>query len=285
MRGQSKAAVEQVKVISRKEMAQAICDRLAAERNRMQRDFGEHGRISSCLIDDLLPTAWAESIYAAFPTAAEMQHRKTIREEKYVAAQMDHYHPQLEETIYAFQDPEVVGLVEEITKIRALEPDELLYAGGISLMTQGNFLNPHLDNSHDNERERYRVLNLLYYVTPGWQQANGGNLELWDNGPASDPREIISTFNRLVLMVTDRRSWHSVNSVKAPASRCCISNYYFSKFPAAEHDYFHVTSFRGRPDEPVKNFVLTVDQKVRMTIRSLFKRGVGKVWHVYRKDK
>ena len=32
-------------------------------------------------------------------------------------------------------------------------------------MPQGNYLKPHLDNSHDRDRKRYRVLNLLYYVT------------------------------------------------------------------------------------------------------------------------
>jgi hypothetical protein len=34
--------------------------------------------------------------------------KKSIREDKYVAAQMNEYHPLLEETIYAFQDKKVV---------------------------------------------------------------------------------------------------------------------------------------------------------------------------------
>jgi len=45
-------------------------------------------------------------------------------------------------------------------------------------MAKENFLNPHLDTSHDKNREMYRVLNLLYYVTPDWSHEQGGKLEL-----------------------------------------------------------------------------------------------------------
>ena len=45
-------------------------------------------------------------------------------------------------------------------------PDENLYAGGISLMAKDNFLNPHLDNSHDIKREAYRVLATFSTMSP-----------------------------------------------------------------------------------------------------------------------
>jgi Rps23 Pro-64 3,4-dihydroxylase Tpa1-like proline 4-hydroxylase len=101
--------------------------------------------------------------------------KKSLREFKYVAAQMNKYNPLLEEIVYAFQDPRIVQIVGEITGIEELIPDENLYAGGISLMAKGNYLEPHLDNSHDKDRENYRVLNLLYYVTPDWKTGFGGN--------------------------------------------------------------------------------------------------------------
>jgi Rps23 Pro-64 3,4-dihydroxylase Tpa1-like proline 4-hydroxylase len=37
-------------------------------------------------------------------------------------------------------------------------------------MSKGAYLRPHLDNSHDKNRKRYRVVNLLYYVTPDWRE-------------------------------------------------------------------------------------------------------------------
>ena len=64
----------------------------------------------------------------------------------------------------------------------------MLYAGGISMMAPGHFLNPHIDNSHDKFRQRYRVLNLLSYVSPDWDQTRGCNLERGRRAPrASRP--------------------------------------------------------------------------------------------------
>lgn len=49
-------------------------------------------------------------------------------------------------------------------------PDHKLYAGVLSSMVNGSFLNPHLDNSHDDDGNLYRVLNLLYYVSYNWKK-------------------------------------------------------------------------------------------------------------------
>ena len=134
-------------------------------------------------------------------------------------------------------------------------------------MAHDNFLNPHLDNSHDKDRQMYRVLNLLYYVTPDWDANNGGNLELWDNGPKEPQRTIHSKFNRLALMATHTKSWHSVSKVTVDRSRCCVSNYYFSEKPLEDHAYFHVTSFRGRPEQPIRDVVLQSDKALRQGVR------------------
>jgi|ERR1019366_879994 hypothetical protein len=148
-----------------------------------------------------------------------------------------------------------------------------------------HFLNPHLDNSHDKDRSLYRVLNLLYYVTPDWSHKSGGNFELWDSGPEGKPREIVSKFNRLVLMATHKKSWHSVTQVRAThAARCCVSNYYFAAAPLEEHEYFHITTFRGRPEQPVRNLVLRCDAALRMGIRKVFAKGMTKPKHIYAKE-
>lgn len=268
---------------SRQALSRFIVARLAAVKDQLHADFTQPGRIASCYVDDLLPEEIAREIYAAFPDPTQMAERRSIREYKKVAAQMDQYHPLLEEIIYAFQEPEVVKLVEEITGIPEMQPDELLYAGGISLMGKGNFLNPHLDNSHDNDRKLYRVLNLLYYVTPEWQEANGGNLELWDHGPDQPQRTIVSKFNRLALMITNRSSIHSVSKVVADGNRCCVSNYYFATKPADPKEYFHVTSFYGRPEEPIKKVVLKADREVRNLLRKVVGKPVHQTKHIYRK--
>jgi Rps23 Pro-64 3,4-dihydroxylase Tpa1-like proline 4-hydroxylase len=271
-------------IVDRQAMADQILAKIAPQKAALMTEFQQEGRIQSCFIDHLLPEHLARRIFAAYPDPGSMMLRKSLREFKHVAAQMDQYDPLLEEIIYAFQDPRLVLLIGEITGIPGLIPDEHLYAGGISLMSRDHFLNPHLDNSHDKDRNLYRVLNLLYYVTPDWSHESGGNLELWDNGPQDKPREVVSRFNRLVLMATHRTSWHSVNKVLAThAPRCCVSNYYFSATPLESHEYFHVTTFRGRPEEPVRDVLLKSDAALRTGLRKVFKKGVTKPVHVYDK--
>lgn len=269
--------------MNRKEHAKIIESRLREELSRMRDEFRQF-TVHSTYIDNLLPEEEVRQINAAFPDKSTMMLKKSLREHKYVAAQMNKYHPLLEEIIYAFQEPNVVKVVEEITGIQNMVPDTHLYAGGISLMAKDNFLNPHLDNSHDKDRARYRVLNLLFYVTPEWTHENGGNLELWDEGPKGSPREITSSFNRLALMATHQKSWHSVSQVMVDRSRCCVSNYYFSEKPLEDHEYFHVTSFRGRPEQPIRDMVLQGDIVLRQGIRKVFKKGVVQNPHVYHKD-
>lgn len=270
---------------SRKQLAGHIAARLEQEQESLKAAFQQKGRINSCYIDDLLPEDMARTIYEAFPSPEDMAIHRSIRENKRVAAQMDLYNPLLEEIVFAFQDPAIVKICEYITGIEHMQPDEHLYAGGISLMSQGNFLNPHLDNSHDNDREHYRVLNLLYYVTPDWKQENGGNLELWDRGVQGEPRTVFSGFNRLALMITNKSSYHSVSKVVSEGKRCCVSNYYFSKTPADNESYFHVTSFYGRPEEPVKGVALKVDRTLRNFLRKITGKRIVETKHIYRKDK
>ena len=150
-------------------------------------------------------------------------------------------------------------------------------------MDQGCFLNPHIDNSHDKDRKNYRVLNLLYYVTPDWQESYGGNLELWDDGLKSPQRTICSKFNRLVIMKTNKNSYHSVSPVIYDNQRCCVSNYYFSPVSPESEDYFHVTSFRGRPEQKLRDLVLQADIVIRDSIRKIFSQGISKPWHTYKK--
>jgi Rps23 Pro-64 3,4-dihydroxylase Tpa1-like proline 4-hydroxylase len=236
------------------------------------------------VIDDLFPADFAQRIYESFPKVEETVQRKNIREHKHVGYQMNEFDTLLEEVIYAFQDQKVVQLIGGICEIQQIEPDEHLYAGGISLMKKDNFLNPHLDNSHDKDRNKWRVLNLLYYATPDWKLEDGGNLELWPNGVQSEPITIESKFNRLAVMATHQKSWHSVSKVKADKVRCCVSNYYFSEQPLLNSDSFHVTTFRGRPEETSKKVLLRIDSFLRGSLRKLFRKGVVKNKHVYKKD-
>ncbi|HEV7340609.1 MAG TPA: 2OG-Fe(II) oxygenase [Sphingopyxis sp.] len=272
-------------MMNRTEIADLIVARLNPEVERLGREFGTAGRIAACQAKNILPTDLVEQVYRAFPASERMILKRSIKENKHVVAQMDEHDPLLEEIVYAFQDPRVVDLVGHITGLATLEPDADLYAGGISAMSKGAYLRPHLDNSHDKDRKRYRALNLLFYVTPGWREDFGGSLQLWDNGPRGKPRTIPSLFNSLVIMLTDDQSWHSVNEVRHDGRRCCVSNYYFSRAAPGATNYSHATTFRAEHGRGLADFAMRADNALRTTI--LNSTG-GALWHnphVYQRDK
>jgi len=97
---------------------------------------------------------------------------------------------------------------------------------------------------------------------------------LWDTAVRS-PTEIPSLFNRLVIMETNRVSWHSVNAVQHIGVRNCVSNYFFSRESPEQHDYFHVTSFSARPEQKLARLLATADNLVRTCVRFVKRDGLA----------
>jgi Rps23 Pro-64 3,4-dihydroxylase Tpa1-like proline 4-hydroxylase len=262
----------------KEKIVKIICDKLENNMSELKNDFFYcENNISTrfITIDDLLPKDLALDIYRNFPSKKKMRLMNSFREKKYTFKQLNETSSILQDITFAFQDSKVVSLIEKITEISGQRTDPSLYAGGISLMEKNNYLNPHIDNSHDGNRRLYRTFNLLYYVTPNWKQKFGGNLELWDTR-VKKSHVIPSFFNRLVIMETNPDSWHSVSPVNCDKNRCCVSNYYFSDLSPTGKEYFNITSFNGRPDQKALRFFSKIDNFARSSIRLIFKKGVGK---------
>lgn len=253
-------------------------EKLDEYRNSIQQQWNnpEGTTTKHFVIDDVLPEEICKNIYRNFPRDANgFFNLDSFRERKKTSVNIENYDPILTDITYALQDQKIVDLVSNLIDLDKIEPDPLLYAGGLSVMSEGDFLNPHIDNSHDAKRERYRRLNLLYYVSPDWRIENGGNFELW-NEERTIPKILISRFNRLIVIETNKRSWHSVSPVKVNRPRCCVSNYYFSEISPDATEYFHVTSFSGRPEEKIKRVIGVADNAFRNIVSKTLRRGRGK---------
>jgi len=261
----------------REEITKLILERLGRDSAAITEDFAsEKGvRTHFTAIDSLLPDELATRIADVFPAPDQMRLMHSFRERKHTSKSLDKFDPIISDITFAFQDRRVVELVAGVTAIKDAVGDPHLYAGGLSAMSRGHFLNPHIDNSHDGDLQNYRVLNLLYYITPGWKSENGGNLELWDER-VTKPVEIPSLFNRLVLMETNDKSWHSVNEVNADGIRRCVSNYYFSPHSPNGYETSHVTYFMARPEQKLRRIITKLDGELRTAIRKVRKSGFGK---------
>lgn len=265
--------------MDRQSIAGLIGDRLEEDRSRIRLQWANPTGTTTrhFHLDDLLPDDLCDALYAAFPLSGDGFHqRSSFRERKRTSANLGALDPILSAATYAFHDGSIVNAVSDLLDLEHIEPDPKLYAGGLSMMFHGDFLNPHIDNSHDRDRVRYRRLNLLYYVTPDWSLEDGGNFELWDE-TGRTPQTIVSKRNRLVVMETNRTSLHSVSPVRAMFKpRCCLSNYYFSEVSPDGSDYFHVTSFTGRPDEPMKRALGGLDNLARQAVSRATGYGRGR---------
>jgi Rps23 Pro-64 3,4-dihydroxylase Tpa1-like proline 4-hydroxylase len=256
-------------------IAHIIVTRLESLKSDIQRQWNNpQGTLTRhFVVDDLLPTEVAQAIYDAFPQNADgFLDRESFREKKKTLTDLSQHPAILSAVTYAMQDSAVVAKVSELVGFEQIVPDPSLYAGGLSMMFDGDFLNPHIDNSHGANRRLYRRLNLLYYVSPGWSDQNGGAFELWDPR-VEQAKSVVPNFNRLVVMETNRTSWHSVSCVQGRAVRCCVSNYYFSAHSPDQADYFHVTSFTGRPSEIGRRMWGKADNCLRNAVSKSLRLG------------
>jgi len=241
-----------------KSLADQITARLSACENELKIQWNSDFPFRYFVVDDLLPDTIASQIKPNLPADTKWIYRSNLRERKRVGIDFRNAHPLLQASLFAFQAPEVLAAIERITGMKQLQADPTLYASGISVMGKGDYLNPHLDNSHDGDGKLYRTLNLLFYVSPDWKKENGGNFEVWDPD-VLHPTEIVAKYNRLVVMETHDFSWHSVNKVLVDDTRCCVSNYYFGPMPVRGRAFKHVTTFTGRPEHKMRRLALDAD--------------------------
>jgi len=262
-----------------KQVSDLIVEKLVANKEQLIKNFSAFNPLTTTkyfVLDNLLPTDFVEEVFNNFPQEDVYFFRDTFRERKYTFAHLNRLKNPLPEVLTdALQSKEVIREIGEITQISVLDGDPSLYAGGLSRMDKTHFLNPHIDNSHDADRMKYRRLNLLFYVTPDIDENDGGNFELWD-GRVTSPVKIASKFNRVVVMETTKTSWHSVDPVLSDVKRCCVSNYYFTTKSPTSSDYYHVTSFTGRPGRRFSRIYGPIDNLLRQTISSTLRISRGK---------
>ena len=267
---------------SLEELGVAITARLRDNQEGLTRQWLASGPVRHLAIDDLLPDDWVRAAGESFPPMGNMRRYQSLKERKGISVDFDAHAPLLKAMTFAFHLPDVVAMVGKVTGIPELFPDKNLYSGGLSAMGEGDFLNPHIDNSGNPFLNGYRRINSLFYVTPDWNPSWGGSLELWD-ARRSNPKTLEARCNRLVLMNTNRTSVHSVSPIQGcgPRTRKCVSNYFFSRQSPEGYDYFHVTAFRGRPEQPLRDLWLRLDALARGAYRKIRPRRPEEISHRY----
>lgn len=148
---------------------------------------------------------------------------------------------------------EIIMFLEKLTGIEGLAPDPFLAGGGFHELREGGFLGVHADFNFQKHMRLDRRINLLVYLNEDWDEAWGGNLELWDKDMKACVKRYTPEFNRCVIFNTTDHSFHgNPQPVAAPGGRVrrSIAMYYYTNGrPRGEAAGEHMTLFQYRPGE------------------------------------
>ena len=251
-----------------------IAARVAAEGERIARQFAAT-RARGCgvaTVDNLLPRDLLDLVRASLPAKRAMIRRKSLGEQKYCLAQTEGMPAALRTCIAAFASPSVASRLGALCGLGKLAPDAVLYNGGVTVMAPGDFMRPHLDNSHNRDRSHQRRLAALFYLTATWRSERGGALKIW----AREPLEVLETIeyrsNRLVLMEVCEDAWHSVGLISGDLDRVNLTTYFYDV--AETRQPVRLTRFTGWPDEPMVAAMLEGRYRLRMAANRL---GAGRL--------
>uniref|UniRef100_A0A7S1C1B7 Prolyl 4-hydroxylase alpha subunit domain-containing protein n=1 Tax=Bicosoecida sp. CB-2014 TaxID=1486930 RepID=A0A7S1C1B7_9STRA len=126
---------------------------------------------------------------------------------------------------------EVAEIMRRLTGIRDLRADKLLYGSGLHCSPAGGKLDMHLDYSVHPLTGEERRLNLILYLTPEWNAAWGGALDLADPKCERIVDSFPCEFNSAGIFETGDISYHGFpRPIACPAhvSRNSLALYYVS---------------------------------------------------------
>ena len=146
--------------------------------------------------------------------------------------------PTVYHTLQYFNSKLFLSYLEDLTGIKGLMGDPGYSGGGAHKIRKGGKLSLHVDFNIHSETKRFRVLNLLLYLNPQWEEEWEGALELWDldNKKLSD--KIYPIFNRAVIFTLSDKSVHGHPvPLKTPEGieRYSLALYYYIEEPNQEY--------------------------------------------------
>ena len=102
----------------------------------------------------------------------------------------------------------MLEFLEGLTTIQGADPRPLLRRRRLSRDDRGGKLGIHADFRVNEQLHLHRRLNVIIYLNEHWDDAYGGNLELWSRDMKEKRHEVAPLFNRCVVFNTDATSYH-----------------------------------------------------------------------------
>ncbi len=188
------------------------------------------------VIDNFLPEAEAQAAHDAFPKSSDelwanhgRNYKNADNADKFEMTKYQAMHPALKHVVDVVNGPEFTQWLNDLTGFTDLTSDMTLNGGGLNMVKPGGFLRIHADFNWSNELNAYRTVNVLYYLNKNWDEAWGGNLELWEQDMSACVKAITPEFNRLAVFTTFNSSFHGYRKVVGERTRNSFNFYFYRK--------------------------------------------------------
>jgi hypothetical protein len=234
--------------------------------------------IPHIVLDDVISSGVITELIAEFPGEHDGQwtYYHHINERKRGTNRRDELSARWQATIDELQGPRFVAWLSNLTGIDGLISDRRLEGGGLQVTEPGGFLNVHADFTvHPRDHHLRRRLNVLLYLNPEWDEAWGGDLELWERDMSRCAVKIAPRANRLVVFATDRDSFHGhPEPLRSPPGqvRRSLALYYFTH---EHHPFVRSTEYRARPGDGRPRAAVIWADKMALRVYDAVKRRAG----------
>jgi Rps23 Pro-64 3,4-dihydroxylase Tpa1-like proline 4-hydroxylase len=213
---------------------------------KLSKQFSEGSPFKHIIIDNFWDDETAAAILKEFPeydSPAWTAHYLNAIEDKKAGNHWDKFPKTTYKAFSYLNSAEFISNIKQLTGNPVIYPDVGLHGGGWHGHKPGGKLNVHLDYSIHPKLGKLRNYNIIIYMTPDWNPAWGGGLEIWSHDDSTgQPKELTNTidnkFNRAVIFDTTQNSWHGLpDSLSCPDNtfRRSMAVYYLTE-PTASTD-------------------------------------------------
>ena len=216
-------------------------------------------------LDDFLSPEVVERAAAEFPPVDSERWigYLHVNERKFGNTDLATWGPELSAIGRELNSRRFVAFLSSLTGIEGLIIDETFEGGGLHQSKRGGFLNVHADFTvHPHHRDWRRRINLLLYLNADWDDAYGGELELWSRDVRSCEQRIAPLINRAVIFNTDADAFHGhPEPLTCPPDRTrkSVALYYFTEDADAR---VRSTEYRARPGDGMRSAAIYADKMV-----------------------
>ncbi len=133
--------------------------------------------------------------------------------------------------------PEFIDSLRKIFSIGSeieIFPDPTYDGGGYVISPPNAFLSYHADFNFSSNIDKYRSLNVLFYMNQNYDESFGGQLHLLDSESKTVEAKVEPRANTLLAFRTDDESIHGVSRNRNNFHRRSFNIYYYTNKPVSQ---------------------------------------------------